>query len=65
VAPARNETSGEPASWRLKLCVAGQTPRSLAAIATLKRTCDEYIGERCTIEVIDLTEPRSSPARTT
>jgi len=62
VASARKETSGEPAFWRLKLYVAGQTPRSLAAIATLKRTCDEYVGERCAIEVIDLIE-RSQLAR--
>jgi circadian clock protein KaiB len=42
--------------WRLKLYVAGQTPRSLAAIANLKRICEEYVAGRYTIEVIDLLE---------
>jgi circadian clock protein KaiB len=46
----------ESALWRLKLYVAGQTPRSLAAIANLKRICEEYVAGRYTIEVIDLLE---------
>ena len=42
------------ATWRLRLYVAGQTPRSLAAIDNLKRICEEYVGGRYQIEVIDL-----------
>jgi circadian clock protein KaiB len=38
----------------LRLYVAGQTPRSLAAIDNLKRICDEHIEDPCRIEVIDL-----------
>jgi circadian clock protein KaiB len=34
--------------------VAGQTPRSIAALANLKRLCDTDIGSRYEIEVIDL-----------
>jgi circadian clock protein KaiB len=45
-----------PHVWRLKLYVAGQTPRSLAAIANLKRICEEHVAGRYTIEVIDLLE---------
>jgi circadian clock protein KaiB len=45
-----------PELWRLKLYVAGQTPRSLAAIANLKRICEEYVAGHYTIEVIDLVE---------
>ena len=34
--------------------MAGQTPRALAAFANLKRLCEEHLGGRYTIEVIDL-----------
>ncbi|HTL16054.1 MAG TPA: circadian clock KaiB family protein [Patescibacteria group bacterium] len=38
----------------LRLYVAGQTPRSMAALANLQRFCRESIKERYRIEVIDL-----------
>jgi circadian clock protein KaiB len=38
----------------LRLYVAGQTPKSVAALANLKRVCEEYLPGRYTIEVIDL-----------
>ena len=38
----------------LRLYVAGQTPKSLAAIANLKRLCEEHLAGRYTIEVVDL-----------
>lgn len=40
--------------WSLRLYVAGQTPRSLAAFANLRRICEEHLAGRYTIEVIDL-----------
>jgi circadian clock protein KaiB len=40
--------------WDLKLYVAGQTPRSMAAVANLKKLCDEHLAGRYRIEVIDL-----------
>ncbi len=40
--------------WDLRLYVAGQTPRSVAAFANLKRLCEEHLAGRYTIEVIDL-----------
>jgi len=40
--------------WRLRLYVAGQTPKSLTAFANLKRICEEHLRGRYTIEVIDL-----------
>ena len=43
--------SGE---YNLRLYVAGQTPKSLAAVANLKRLCAQHLEGRCTIEVIDL-----------
>ena len=42
--------------WVLRLYVAGQTPKSLAAFANLKKICTEYLEDRYRIEVIDLLE---------
>jgi len=42
--------------WRLRLYVAGQTPKSLAAFANLQRIGEEHLKGRYTIEVIDLVE---------
>lgn len=39
---------------RLVLYVAGQTPKSLAAIANLQRICNEHLAGQYEIEVIDL-----------
>lgn len=50
-APARRATR----IWRLRLYVAGQNPRSLAAHATLRQLCEEHLPGRHEIEVIDLT----------
>jgi circadian clock protein KaiB len=40
--------------YNLRLYVAGQTPKSLAAIANLHWLCDTHLAGRCTIEIIDL-----------
>lgn len=40
--------------WALRLYVSGQTLRSLAAYANLKRICDEYLAGRYRIETIDV-----------
>jgi circadian clock protein KaiB len=40
--------------WNLRLYVAGQTPRSIAAFANLKRLCEEHLSGRYNIEVVDL-----------
>ena len=42
--------------WRLRLYVAGQTPRSLTAFANLKRICETHLKGHYRIEVIDLVE---------
>ena len=49
---------GQPASesWDLRLYVAGQSSKSVAAFANLKRICEEHLAGRYTIEVIDLLE---------
>jgi len=40
--------------WDLRLYVAGQTPKSLAAFANLKRICEEHLAGKYKIEIIDL-----------
>ncbi len=47
------EASGV-SEYNLRLYVAGQTPKSLAAVANLRRICREHLAGRCSIEVIDL-----------
>lgn len=41
-------------TWELRLYVAGQTPRSLAAFANLKKICEEHLPGEYEVEVIDL-----------
>jgi circadian clock protein KaiB len=42
--------------YNLRLYVAGQTPKSITALANLKRICEEHLVGRYQIEVIDLLE---------
>src|SRR5579862_2813259 len=42
--------------FRLRLYIAGQTARSITALANLKRICTEHLEGRYAIEVIDLLE---------
>ena len=40
--------------YELRLYVAGQTPKSIAAFANLKKICEEHLAGQYHIEVIDL-----------
>ena len=61
-----NEESGTASSgmlaepgekvYILRLYVAGQTRKSLAAFANLKKICEEHLAGRYKIEIIDLRE---------
>ena len=42
--------------WDLRLYVAGETPKSVAALANLMAFCKEHLAGKYTIEVIDLVE---------
>jgi len=62
-APARTAVKKKPAPkrkkqefWRLKLYIAGHTPNSVAAIANLRRICEDRLHGRYKIEIIDLLE---------
>ena len=53
----KNKTDAEKPNGEvveLRLYVAGQTPRSLAAISNLKKICDEHLDSSYRIEVVDL-----------
>jgi circadian clock protein KaiB len=54
--PTATPAAKKSDEWILRLYVAGQTPKSLAAFANLKRICEEHLLGRYRIEVIDLSK---------
>ena len=56
VVPNAKKSKGTEEVWNLRLYVAGQTPKSIAAFANLKKICEENLAGRYKIEVIDLLE---------
>ncbi|HTW27380.1 MAG TPA: circadian clock KaiB family protein [Acetobacteraceae bacterium] len=48
----RTDPGEEP--LKLTLYVAGQTPKSVAAIRNLQRLCEEHMPNRYEVEVVDL-----------
>ena len=55
-ARARKPDPRKPEVRNLRLYVAGQTPKSIRAIANLKVLCEEHLKGRYRIEVVDLLE---------
>jgi circadian clock protein KaiB len=53
-APTLAQDKPGVAEWQLRLYVAGQTAKSIAAFDNLKRVCETHLAGRYTIEVIDL-----------
>ena len=53
-AKRKRKVSNENDAWELRLYVAGQSPKSLAALTNLRRVCEEYLEGKYHIEVIDL-----------
>jgi circadian clock protein KaiB len=55
-APSAGAAAAPKEAVTLRLYIAGQTPRSLAALANLKKLCDEHLATKYTIEleIIDL-----------
>jgi circadian clock protein KaiB len=49
-----SEPEGNPDFWELRLYVAGQTPKSLAAFVNLKKICEEHLAGCYRIEIVDL-----------
>jgi circadian clock protein KaiB len=54
--PPGANNKNKPETWNLRLYVAGQTPKSIAAFANLKKICEEHLKGKYNIEVIDLLE---------
>lgn len=57
--PKRRESTSKSRPdkvWQLRLYVAGQTPKSLAAFSNLKQICEDHLKGQYRIEVIDLVE---------
>jgi circadian clock protein KaiB len=49
-----NPKNGKAQFLELRLYVAGQTPKSLAALANLKKICQEHLDGSYKLQVIDL-----------
>jgi circadian clock protein KaiB len=52
-APYISGTGNQGRAWK-RLYVAGQTAKSLQASANLRRICEEHLGGRYQIEIVDL-----------
>jgi circadian clock protein KaiB len=54
--PERSDDGGSASEkfWNLRLYIAGDSPKSRAAVSNLKKLCDQYLAGRHTIEIIDL-----------
>ncbi len=50
------DTDNNDEVWELRLYVAGQTQKSVAAFANLKKLCEEHLAGKYRIEVVDLLE---------
>ncbi len=53
---ATKGSAAAPEVWDLRLYIAGQTAKSVAALGNLQRLCEEYLPGKYRIEVIDLLE---------
>ena len=51
---AEETTPPDESRWELRLYVAGQTVKSVTALANLKRYCEQHMAGRYSLEVIDL-----------
>ena len=58
VKPAALRTPRSPRvvddKWMLRLYIAGNTPKSIAALSNLKKYCEQHLSDRYELEVIDL-----------
>lgn len=57
-AKAAKNAKGRPQAikdfWNLRLYIAGETSRSMAALANLQKICDEHLAGKYHVEVVDL-----------
>ena len=50
----KHKAATAPAQWELRLYIAGQPPKCVAAFANLARICEEHLKGEYRIEVVDL-----------
>lgn len=50
----QNGSGNNSESWILRLYIAGQTPKSLAALSNLKELCEDEFKGKYKIEIVDL-----------
>jgi circadian clock protein KaiB len=50
------EAEMQAVAWELRLYVAGQTGKSIAAFRNLRTICEEYLAGEYRIEIVDLLE---------
>jgi circadian clock protein KaiB len=50
----KNKNRNDEGIFELKLYVAGQTSKSIAAFSNLQKICDEHLAGKYKIEIIDL-----------
>jgi circadian clock protein KaiB len=48
------QTQAAEQGYNLRLYVAGRTPKSMAAIANLRKLCGQYLAGRYSIDIVDL-----------
>jgi len=49
-----SKRAADSLDYNLRLYVAGQTPKSIAAICNMRRLCEKYLSGRYSLDVIDL-----------
>ena len=54
--PPENGSMDSTEIWDLRLYIAGETEKSIAALANLKKIAEEYLPGKYRIEVIDVTK---------
>ena len=52
--PLAEKQPSADGNWDLRLYVAVDSPRSRLALENLRRLCDEHLGKRYRIEIVDL-----------
>jgi|SRR5579862_291119 len=52
-AKGKNKSSSSE-QWKLRLYIAGTTPKSMDAVRNLKQICDTHLDSKYNVEVIDL-----------
>lgn len=48
------QTKLKEEKWELRLYIAGNTPKSMTALANLKKYCEQHLQDQYSLEIIDL-----------